>query len=103
MKTIIVFCAALLLASCALPETGVHTGSPRPTIYIKGAVNGAELFVDGLKIGLAERYDGNPRVLVVEEGAHIIEIRKGTLILHTEKTFVSNGESRMITVNIGGK
>jgi hypothetical protein len=103
MKKIIAIILVLLLAACALPETGVRTGSPRPTIYLSGVVKGLDLYVDGLKIGSAEVYDGNPKLLVVEEGAHIVEIRRGSTIVHSEKTFVSNGESRAIVVNIGDK
>lgn len=103
MKYIAATFLALSLTACALPETGVHTGSPRPTIFITGAVGGMELYIDNLKVGSADEYNGNPKVLVVEEGVHIVQIRKGDLIVHSEKTFVSNGESRAITVNPGDK
>ncbi len=103
MKTNIMILISLLLVGCVLPETGVHTGSPRPTIYLEGNVDGADIYVDGLRVGSANMYDGNPKVLVVEEGAHIVEIRKGNLVIHTEKTFVSNGESKKIIINAGGK
>ncbi len=103
MKKIIAIFVALFLVACALPETGVRTGSPRPTIFIKGADKGLDLYVDGLKIGAADLYNGDPKVLVVEEGAHIVEIKRGGAVVHSEKTFVSNGESRGITVNIGDR
>ncbi len=103
MKIILSIFIALTLTACALPETGVRTGSPRPTLYIKGDVKGMDLFIDGIQIGLAEQFNGNPKVLVVEEGAHIVQIKKAGSVVHSEKTFVSNGESRAIIVNAGTK
>jgi hypothetical protein len=101
MKYIVSFFIALSLAACALPETSVHTSSPRPTIYIKGDVKGMELFVDGLKIGSATQFDGNPRMLSVEEGVHVVEIRQNGRTVHSEKTFIGNGETRIIDINAG--
>jgi hypothetical protein len=91
----------LSLSACALPETGVQTGSIRPTIYVKGAVKEDILFVDSLKMGSAEQFNGNPKMLVIEEGVHIIEIRRNADVLYSEKIFISNGESRMVTFKSG--
>jgi len=70
MKPIIVIALTLLLGSCALPETVVKTGSPRPQLAIQGAPADSVLFVDGLSMGLASQFDGNAKVLRVEEGVH---------------------------------
>jgi hypothetical protein len=101
MKFIFLVLTAALLTACALPETAVKTGSPRPAIYIKGAPEGAQLFVDGLAMGTASEFNGAPKILVVEEGTHAVELRHGNAVLHAEKVFVSNGESRAISVNSG--
>ena len=101
MKLIYLALAAALLTACALPETAMKTGSPRPTIYVNGAPDGTQLFVDGLPMGAAGEFNGVPKVLVVEEGTHAVELRRGTSVVHAEKVFVSNGESRGISVNTG--
>lgn len=101
MKHIVAFFIVLSLTACALPETRVNTASPRPTIYIKGDVKGMYLFVDGLKMGPAAQFDGNPQVLVVEEGVHVVEVRKDGQVVHTEKSFIGSGENRIINVNAG--
>jgi hypothetical protein len=90
MRIILSALLAVSVAACALPE-----------IYVKGAPEGAVLYVDGLSVGLASQFDGNPKVLIVEEGTHVVELRRGSAVLHTEKVFVSNGESRSLSINAG--
>jgi len=92
---------ALVLASCALPDTNVRTGSPRPTLVIKGAPIGAVVIIDGLEIGPTENYDGNPGALVVEEGVHLVEVRRAGQVIHSERIFISNGETRTVSVIVG--
>ena len=101
MKPILITALSLLLAACALPETAVKTGSPRPQLAIKGAPSDAVLIVDGLPMGTAPQYDGNPKLLIVEEGVHQVEVRRGGKTIHAEKAFISNGETKTITVNAG--
>ncbi len=103
MKHAFVIALTLALSACALPETTVKTGSPRPQLAIKGAPADTVLIVDGLSMGPAPQYDGNPKVLVVEEGMHQVEIQRSGKTIHAEKAFVSNGETRTITVNAGGQ
>ncbi len=103
MKNYFLMALALMLGACALPETTVKTGSPRPTLIIKGAPVGAILVVDGLVMGPAEQFNGAPNELIVEEGLHQVEIKQGNVTLHAEKAVVSNGESRTVTVNAGGR
>ncbi|MEN3293210.1 MAG: hypothetical protein V7642_2463 [Burkholderiales bacterium] len=103
MKSLVSATLVLALAACALPETAVKTGSPRPHLIVKGAPSDSTLVVDGLPMGAASQYDGKPNVLIVEEGVHQIEIRRGDIAVHAEKTFISNGETRTVTVNLGAK
>ena len=101
MRILISLVAVTLFSSCALPQTTVRTGSTQPSLVVKGAPDGSTLFVDGLLIGSARQYDGNPKVLAVLEGLHKVEIRQGTAIVYSEKAFVSNGETHMVTVTAG--
>jgi hypothetical protein len=63
-----------------------------------GAPAGAVLYVDGLAMGAAQQFDGNPNVLAVLEGTHQVEIRQGTGVVYREKVFVSAGETHAVTV-----
>lgn len=103
MKLLISAALALFLAAACMPETMVQTGAQRPAIMIKGAPEGAILYVDGLQIGPASKYDGNPNVLNVLEGLHQIEVRQGATVVHQEKTYVSNGETRPVVVVTGAQ
>lgn len=94
---------ALLLSACALPDTTVKTGSPRPTLVIKGAPADSTLIVDGLVMGAAAQFNGDPNVLILEEGVHQIVIKQAGITIHAEKTVISNGESRTVTINTGAK
>jgi hypothetical protein len=101
MKAIVAIGLAAALSACALPETMVKTGSARPQLTVKGAPGDAVLVVDGLTMGLAGRYDGNPNTLVIEEGLHQVDIQRAGKSIHSEKTFVSSGETRVININVG--
>lgn len=103
MKNYICLAFALILSACALPDTTVKTGSPRPTLAIKGAPAGSILIVDGLAMGLAAQFNGEPNVLILEEGLHQIEIKQAGVSLHAEKAFISNGETRTVSVNTGAR
>lgn len=103
MKTIIAIGLMTALTACALPETAVKTGAARPQLAVKGAPADAELLVDGLAMGAASRYDGNPTTLIIEEGLHQVEVRRAGRAIHTEKAFVSSGETRVINVHAGGQ
>ncbi len=68
---------AVLGAGCVGPTTTVRTVDTRPAIAVAGAPGGTTLFVDGVAVGRASDYDGNPNVLRVEPGTHEIEVRDG--------------------------
>jgi hypothetical protein len=98
--------ALMLLASlsaCALPETSVRTGAARPRLAFPNAGPDMILVMDGITIGPANRYDGNPGVLLVEEGVHLLELKRNGQTVHSEKALVGNGETRAINVNLGSK
>ena len=99
MKSLAILVAIAALAGC-MPQTTVRTGMSPPTLMVTGAPSGALLFVDGLDMGSAAQYDGNPKVLAVLEGTHQVEVRFGSNVVHREKAFVSSGQSH--TVAVGG-
>lgn len=103
MKNYVSLVFALLLSACAVPDTTVKTGSPRPTLVIKGAPADSTLLVDGLLMGSTTQFNGDPNVLILEEGLHQIVIKQAGITIHAEKTVISNGESRTVTINAGVK
>src|SRR5271170_4582224 len=103
MKRLSVFMLFALLAACTLPQTTVRTGSEQPSLIVKGAPDGSTIYVDGLNMGDAKQFDGNPKVLAILEGSHKIEIRQGSNSVFAEKVFVSNGETHTVAVVGGGK
>jgi hypothetical protein len=103
MKTITILAVSLALAACALPETSVNTKSPRAQLAVTGAPADAALVVDGLAMGPAAQFDGKPRVLIVGEGMHQVEIRRGDRAIHAERVFIGNGETRTLAINEGAR
>jgi hypothetical protein len=101
MKTLSFLLVVALLSACALPQTTVKTGSAPPTLIVKGAPAGSILFVDGLAMGNAAQYDGNPKTLAVLEGTHQVEVRLGSTLVYKEKAFASSGEGHTVTVTHG--
>ena len=97
MKSLTILVAIAALAGC-MPQTTVRTGMSPPTLMVTGAPSGAILFVDGLDMGSAAQYDGNPKVLAVLEGTHQVEVRLGTSVVYREKAFVSSGRSHNVAV-----
>jgi starvation-inducible outer membrane lipoprotein len=102
MKILMTIAMAMALAGCALPATEVKTGSLRPALVVQGAPAGAVLYVDGLQIGEAARYDGKAQKLMIEEGAHRIEIRQGGTMLHAQQIFAGAGETAVVAVGKEG-
>jgi hypothetical protein len=101
MKKLLLLLGIVLLTACAMPQTSVRTGSAPPTLIVKGAPTGAILVVDGLAMGTASQFDGNPKTLAVLEGTHQVEVRLGSNVVYKEKAFVSSGESHTVNVTAG--
>lgn len=98
MKIVTVLMLAVILASCALPETRVSSGAAPPGLVVEGAPADATLYIDGLAMGPAAEFNGKPKVLTVLEGVHKVEIRVGSTVVFGEKAFVSNGEVHRVRV-----
>jgi len=98
MKAFLVITLALSLSACAMPATTVRTTDTRPSLAFDGAPKGATVYIDGLPMGDAEKYDGQPEVLVVEPGTHLVTIKdgKGSILLE-RKVYV---ESEIKTLKV---
>jgi hypothetical protein len=88
----------LFAAACAMPSTVVRTPDTRPALAVEGAPAGAILFLDGVPVGEANRYDGQPNVLLVEPGTHAVTVKgaDGAELLD-QKIFV---ESELKTIKV---
>ncbi|MGA7829134.1 MAG: hypothetical protein WCA04_15860 [Geobacteraceae bacterium] len=100
MKKLICFSLLLtvfLFAGCSMPNTTVRTVDDRPTLAIKGAPAGSILYIDNISIGAAGQYDGDPTVLTVEPGTHVVRVAVGKNTIYEQKVFV---ESSLKTITI---
>jgi len=88
----------LLLLACADPVTVVRAVDARSRLLVEGAPRGAILYIDGKPLGEAAAFGGNPGVLQVESGTHIIEIKEGERLLLSQKVFFGGGEQRTLVV-----
>ena len=88
----------VFLAACSMPSTVVKTPDTRPGLAFEGAPEGAVLFLDGVRTGPANQYDGQPNILLVEPGTHRVTITgaDGAVLLE-QKVFV---ESELKTLKV---
>ncbi len=86
-----------LVVGCSMPSTTVRSIDSRPSIAIKGTSSTAELLIDGLKIGKAEVYNGDPQTLAIEPGTHRVLIIENGNILYDQNIIVES-ELKTITV-----
>lgn len=91
--------AALALAACAMPSTTVRSAESRPSPAVQGAPRGLQLFVDGNAVGDAGSYDGQPAVLVVEPGTHVVDVRDGSGAVLFRQTVFVESETKTIQVH----
>lgn len=98
MKAILIVALTVSIAACSMPSTTVRTGDTRPSLAFEGAPKGSTAYVDGLPVGDADRYDGQPEVLLVEPGTHVVTIkgRDGSVIFE-RKVYV---ESEIKTLKV---
>jgi len=98
MKIGLTVISALILCACAVPSTTVRTTDTRPSLAFEGAPEGAKVYVDGLLVGDAEKYDGQPGILLVEPGTHQISVkgRDGSVLME-RKVYV---ESEIKTIKV---
>lgn len=95
------FLVAIISFGCAYPSKQSGAKDERPTIAVQGAPAGARLFVDGLDMGDAAGFNGKLGVLIVEPGTHVVEVRVGPRVLHSERIYVAGGDTRVVKISGG--
>ena len=98
MKIALALIVAATLSGCAYPAKQVSTVDDRPGIYVAGAPSEAVLFVDGIEMGRAAAFDGNPKILLLEPGTHRLKIIHGADVLLSQDVFLGEGTRRKITL-----
>lgn len=98
-KFLVMLVALLLLAACSMPNTTVRTTDTRPGIAIDGAPDGAILYVDGQRVGEANKYDGQPNVLAVEPGTHAVVVKGADGALLVDRKIYVESELKTIKVH----
>ncbi len=88
-----------LIGACVYPDQQIQTTDDRPGLIIVGAPQDAVLFVDGLDMGLAHKYDGKPDVLLLNPGTHSVLIRRGDAVLRSLDVFLGEGTHREIKLS----
>jgi uncharacterized protein YfaP (DUF2135 family) len=87
-------------AACKYPAPSKNEQEDRrPSIGIEGAPAGATLFVDGLNMGLASKFDGKEHVLLVESGTHRVEVKSADgKLLHAETVFLGSSTTKILVI-----
>ena len=86
-----------LTLGCAYGGGATRSVDDAPTVSVTGAPEGAILYVDGVEFGLASRFTASTPVEVIP-GVHLIEIRLGTSVLHSEKIYSGTGTTTSVTM-----
>jgi hypothetical protein len=102
-KNISLFFILIAMIGCVYPNRQVQTVDDRPGLVIVGAPPNAVLYIDGLEIGPAQKYNGKPEVLLVNPGTHSVQIRQGSNILRSLDVFLGEGTHREITLTGNNK
>ena len=98
LKQGLVIIALAALAGCIYPSSRTEISDERPSIALSGALKGSVVFVDGLEMGPATKFDGRNNVLMLEPGNHVIRILLGNDVLLTERIFLSGQATRTLLV-----
>ncbi|MDY6855387.1 MAG: PEGA domain-containing protein [Thermodesulfobacteriota bacterium] len=83
------FILTLFLAGCGTPKESTFGVGNEGTLRIICSPNSAKVFVDGVSMGKANRYDGDPGYIKLDSGTHRIEIRKEGYIPYTKEVYSS--------------
>lgn len=97
MKKCSFFMVLIFIFGCSMPSTTVRSVDSRPSIAIKGASTTADLLIDGLNVGKAAVYDGDPKTITIEPGTHRVSIIENGTVVYEQNIFVES-ELKTITV-----
>lgn len=79
-----------IMFGCSMPATTVKSVDSRPKIAIEGGPKNAEVFIDGVLVGISGDFDGRPNVLTIEQGTHQIIVKEKGQIIYQQNFFVDS-------------
>jgi len=82
-------------AGCAMPTTSVRSVDTRPSVSIQNVGDNDELFIDGVRVGMAADYR-EPNHLLLAPGTHRISIVEGKTIRFEQTIFVESEHKNII-------
>jgi len=88
--------ATMVLVGCQEPHSNVIIPTTHPRILVANAPSGAVLYLDSKALGEAKRFNGDPEVLEVEVGTHLVEIRQNDKVIFSEKIYFGSSELRTL-------
>lgn len=101
--SIVILMLSLTACVTAKPVETQSTVDDRPLLFFvsdNSAAPGAiGIYVDGLHMGDAHEYLNNKRGLAVLPGTHLIELRRNSATLLSEKIYIGSGTSKTLVVN----
>lgn len=99
IRIVTILSILFLLEGCVYPNRQVQILDDRPSLSVVDAPQNAILYVDGLEIGPANNFNGNPNILRLEPGTHHVEIRQGKDVIHSLDVFLAEGTQRKIKLS----
>ena len=95
-RLLLIAATSALMLACQNPRSSVTIPATGPAILVANPPQGALLFLDGKLVGEAQRFNGNPEVLQVPPGSHLVELRQGDRVLRSERLFFGGTELRTL-------
>ena len=89
----------LLLLACGDPTPVARAVDNRPRVLLQGAPEGSTLFIDGVPSGNAASYSKDPRVVLLEPGEHLLEVKAAGRLLCSEKVSLGASDQRTVVVH----
>lgn len=100
IKKILLGCAmTAALAGCVnFPTEKASVVDNRPQLSFRTQQDGdaMQVFVDGIANGAVSQYREGRAALRVLPGTHVIEVRRGGGVVHTERVYVGDGVTKTI-------
>ena len=90
--------AVVLFWGCGLPKETRRGVGNEGFLIIQAAPEDAEVYVDGEKVGQAEKFASNP--LELSSGTHKIELRKAGFLPEVREVYVGNQSRHTLKVNL---
>ncbi|MGB9736605.1 MAG: PEGA domain-containing protein [bacterium] len=80
----------LLLAGCGMPKETLKAVGNEGLLKIIAEPSSAEVYVDGNFVGKAKEFNGNPGLLKLSHGTHVIMLKKKGYQTYIRRVFVGN-------------